>query len=148
THLPTAMIPTYLTHLTHLPQLPNGKTDHKQLPSPTRVSGDRVSVAPRTTDELVIAELWSEVLGVRDIGVQDDFYDVGGDSLRAVQMFQLLSDVGSPVPLAVLLGNHTIEQLAAGPGGDTESSAALTTASGADAGTDSSVDASPEALAV
>ncbi|MER7900605.1 phosphopantetheine-binding protein, partial [Streptomyces sp. NPDC096046] len=115
---------TYLTHLPHLPQLPNGKTDHHQLPTPTHDVTERVSVAPRTAEELVIAELWSEVLGVRDIGVQDDFYDVGGDSLRAVQMFQLLSDAGSPVPLAVLLGNHTIEQLAAGLGGDSEPSPA------------------------
>ncbi|MFD3518632.1 phosphopantetheine-binding protein, partial [Streptomyces sp. NPDC058657] len=123
THLPTAMIPTYLTHLTHLPQLPNGKTDTTQLPPPEALVSDRVRVAPRTPDEFVLAELWSQVLGIQDVSVQDDFYEMGGDSLRAVQVFQLLSDAGSPVPLSALLGNHTIEQLAAqlASGGGTDS---------------------------
>ncbi|MFE6162896.1 phosphopantetheine-binding protein, partial [Streptomyces sp. NPDC056486] len=120
--LPPAMIPTYLTHLTTLPQHPNGKTNTTQLPPPEGLVERRERVAPRTADESALVELWSEVLGVRDIGVEDDFYDVGGDSLRAVQVFQLLSDAGSPVPLSVLLGNHTIEQLAArlGESADTD----------------------------
>ncbi|MFE5810341.1 phosphopantetheine-binding protein, partial [Streptomyces sp. NPDC056491] len=135
--LPTAMIPTYLTHLTHLPQLPNGKTNTKQLPPPEALLSERTPVAPRTPDEFVLAKLWSEVLGIQDVSVQDDFYDVGGDSLRAVQVFQLLSDAGSPVPLSVLLGNHTIEQLATQLGSGTGSGTGSSPGPASDADTDS-----------
>ncbi|MFI6376430.1 phosphopantetheine-binding protein, partial [Streptomyces sp. NPDC050546] len=120
--LPAAMVPAHLTHLPELPQLPNGKVDRKRLPAPGGQTGGLPKVAPRTAEEFVVAEIWSEVLGVRDLGVQDDFYDVGGDSLRAIQVCQLLSDTGSPVPLPFLLGNHTVEQLAArlGAGAETD----------------------------
>ncbi|MFD9396990.1 phosphopantetheine-binding protein, partial [Streptomyces sp. NPDC060000] len=120
THLPTAMIPTYLTHLTHLPQLPNGKTDHKQLPSPSAefsgiggLGGERVE--PRNEVERELALIWSEVLGVSStIGVRDDFHALGGHSLLAVQIVSRVRDTfGIEVPLERMIsGRPTVEALA------------------------------------
>ncbi|MFD3518775.1 phosphopantetheine-binding protein, partial [Streptomyces sp. NPDC058657] len=116
THLPTAMIPTYLTHLTHLPQLPNGKTDTTQLPPPNEESdGAGEYVEPRDEVEKELVAIWSEVLGTpRAIGVRDDFHALGGHSLLAVQIVSRVRDTfGVEVPLArMLTGRLTVEALA------------------------------------
>jgi aspartate racemase len=85
--LPQYMIPTAFVLLQELPLMTNGKVDRQALPAPevTRAnSGD--FIAPRGQTEQELAEIWSEVLRVERISVQDNFFDLGGHSLLATQL--------------------------------------------------------------
>jgi acyl-CoA synthetase (AMP-forming)/AMP-acid ligase II/acyl carrier protein len=86
--LPEFMIPAVFVFLAALPLTPNGKVDRKALPAPDLNQGrshDRY-VAPRTAAETKIAEIWSAVLKADKIGVHDNFFDIGGHSLLAMQV--------------------------------------------------------------
>ncbi|RKH22343.1 NAD-dependent epimerase/dehydratase family protein [Corallococcus praedator] len=86
-HLPEVMVPTRFVILDTLPKLPNGKVDRSRLPlgDPSEPS-TTAHVAPATPEELRLAQLWQEVLGVGRVGVEDSFFDLGGDSVAAAQM--------------------------------------------------------------
>ncbi|KKO52294.1 non-ribosomal peptide synthetase module [Paenibacillus sp. DMB20] len=82
--LPDYMIPSYFVQLANMPLTPNGKIDRKALPEPDRVESRSVSfVAPSTDNELAVAEVWQEVLQLDRVGVHDNFFEVGGHSLKA-----------------------------------------------------------------
>jgi aryl carrier-like protein len=86
--LPAAMVPAVFVTLAALPLTPNGKVDRGQLPAPD--AGDlaprAVHVPPRDEIEQALAGLWSGLLGLDRVGVHDNFFEVGGHSLRAVQL--------------------------------------------------------------
>jgi amino acid adenylation domain-containing protein len=86
--LPEYEVPTAFVTLEALPLTVNGKVDAQALPPPTveRATAERAFVAPRTPMEETLAGIWSEVLGVEQIGVYDGFFDLGGHSLLAVQV--------------------------------------------------------------
>jgi amino acid adenylation domain-containing protein len=85
--LPDYMVPTAFVTLGAFPTTPNGKLDRKALPAPTTTrSADRGRVEPSTDTERLVASLWSEVLGVDDVGAEDDFFDLGGHSMLATQV--------------------------------------------------------------
>lgn len=90
--LPGYMVPAHFVLLPALPQTPNGKVDRKALPSPDldTVSAGTPHVAPRTATEAQIADMWATALGIESPGVDDDFFDVGGDSLKAAQIVTAL----------------------------------------------------------
>jgi thioester reductase-like protein len=94
TKLPGYMVPATFVLLEHLPRLPNGKVDRLSLPDPdsTRPDLDKAYVAPRTDLERLLAEMWQEVLGIDRIGVHDDFFELGGDSLQAVRLIHKLEE--------------------------------------------------------
>ncbi|HEU0301680.1 MAG TPA: amino acid adenylation domain-containing protein, partial [Longimicrobium sp.] len=83
--LPDYMVPTFVVVLDALPRLPNGKVDRGALPAPV-VDLEAGYVAPRTPAEDAVCRIWAEVLGVERIGVEDDFLELGGHSLRATQV--------------------------------------------------------------
>jgi acyl carrier protein len=67
------------------PLTPNGKLDRKALPDLAAVQPARAEyTAPRTDTEQVLAQIWSDVLGVDKVGVEDNFFDLGGDSVRSM----------------------------------------------------------------
>ncbi|MCB9450594.1 MAG: amino acid adenylation domain-containing protein [Anaerolineaceae bacterium] len=116
TILPDYMIPSAFIVLEALPLTPNGKVDRLALPVPEAVrrGSDATIVSPRTPVEQSIAAVWSEVLGVERIGVHDDFFDLGGHSLKATQVAGRLQDIfGVAVPVRLLLDHPTIAGLAA-----------------------------------
>ena len=86
--LPDYMVPAAFLALHQIPVNANGKLDRSALPpverQALRASGERV--APRTPDELRMAAAWAQVLGVAEVGVHDSFFDLGGDSIRAVAL--------------------------------------------------------------
>ncbi|MFE7609006.1 non-ribosomal peptide synthetase [Streptomyces celluloflavus] len=83
--LPSYMVPSHYVPLTQLPLTPNGKIDHKALPTPWNDSAETDHrTAPRNEIEEKLLALWSERLGHTDFGIEDGFFDVGGDSLHAV----------------------------------------------------------------
>lgn len=87
THLPNYMVPQQVVTLPSLPRLPNGKLDRKRLPNPFASLTEAISkTPPRSAAEQAVADIWSEVLGVKGISVEDRFGDLGGHSLLAVQV--------------------------------------------------------------
>nr|WP_157529030.1 non-ribosomal peptide synthetase [Kibdelosporangium sp. MJ126-NF4]CEL21437.1 FIG01294969: hypothetical protein [Kibdelosporangium sp. MJ126-NF4]CTQ95996.1 FIG01294969: hypothetical protein [Kibdelosporangium sp. MJ126-NF4] len=83
--LPDYMVPAAFVVLDRLPLTSNGKLDRSALPAPDWSQTTRVDhVAPRTDTEKAVAEIWSAVLGVDRIGVADNFFDLGGDSIQSV----------------------------------------------------------------
>ncbi|WGU93924.1 non-ribosomal peptide synthase/polyketide synthase [Paenibacillus dendritiformis] len=117
--LPAHMVPARLVSLDKLPLTPNGKIDRKALPEPTgEVEAGREYVAPRTTLETRLALIWQQVLGIARVGVQDDFFDLGGHSLRASTLVsKIRKELQVEVPLRDVFRYTTIEQLAQRIGG-------------------------------
>src|SRR5207253_3491888 len=81
--LPAAMVPSVFVFLDHLPLTPNGKVDRGALPAPDQSRPELTEsfVAPRTADEKLIAGIWGEVLKLKQVGIYDNFFDLGGHSL-------------------------------------------------------------------
>ncbi|MFF0221631.1 amino acid adenylation domain-containing protein [Streptomyces sp. NPDC004629] len=112
--LPSYMIPAAFILLDAFPLTTNGKLDRRALPTPTREdSVDARLVAPRTERERALAAVWSEVLGLDEIGVTDDFFALGGDSLSAVRVLtRVAAATGVELPPRALFETPTIERLA------------------------------------
>ncbi|MGF1540613.1 MAG: amino acid adenylation domain-containing protein [Pleurocapsa sp.] len=113
--LPHYMVPSAFVQLDTLPLTPNGKVDRKALPAPDSseiyVSDD--FVAPRNNLELQLVKIWEDILNVRPIGIKDNFFNLGGHSLLVVRlMAQIQQHFGINLPLATILQNPTIEQIA------------------------------------
>jgi acyl-CoA synthetase (AMP-forming)/AMP-acid ligase II/acyl carrier protein len=86
--LPEYMIPSTYEFMVVFPLTPNGKVDRLSLPAPEmdRPEMEQEFIAPRTQSEKNLAKLWSEVLNIEEISIQDNFFDLGGHSLSAVQV--------------------------------------------------------------
>jgi aspartate racemase len=114
--LPEYMVPSVVVVLDALPLTPNGKVDRRALPAPAegRQDQDQAYVAPRDPLELELTQIWEATLGVRPIGVQDNFFDLGVDSLRAAGLFaRLQKRFGKDLPTGALFRAPTVERLAA-----------------------------------
>ncbi len=82
--LPAYMIPSYFVRLEQMPLTPNGKLDRRALPAPEgSVQSSEVYLAPRTAAEAQLVLIWQDILGVARVGVRDNFFEIGGHSLRA-----------------------------------------------------------------
>ena len=113
--LPEAMMPSAFVFLDALPLTPNGKVNRKALPAPEarRPELETAYVAPRTVLERTIAGIWCELLHVEQVGLRDNFFDLGGHSLLVVQMQARLRDaLGRDVPVVKLFQYPTISALA------------------------------------
>ncbi len=109
------MVPSAFVFLDALPLTPNGKLDRRALPDPRPVRPDLEErfVAPRTPNEKILAGIWSQVLGVAKIGVNDDFFALGGHSLIATQVITRARDAFHlEIPLPDLFSNPTVARLA------------------------------------
>jgi thioesterase domain-containing protein/acyl carrier protein len=113
--LPDYMVPSAFVFLGELPVGSTGKVDRKALPAPTAGAreGDGYA-APETAAERALAEVWEEVLEVVPVGVDDDFFALGGHSMLAVRlMSRLRRRLGAEIPLSALFERPTIRGLAA-----------------------------------
>ena len=113
--LPRHMIPAAFAPLAQLPLTPNGKVDRKALPVPTFSGGasSETYVAPRDEMEFQLVNIWEQVLGVKPIGVKDNFFDLGGHSLLAIRLAAQIERLfNRKLPLASLFRASTVEQLA------------------------------------
>ncbi|WP_197093714.1 non-ribosomal peptide synthetase [Nonomuraea sp. SBT364] len=116
--LPEYMVPSAFVVLDRFPLTNNGKLDRQALPAPGRAElGTRGDyVAPRDTVEERIAAIWSDVLGVDKVGVHDGFFDIGGDSIRAVALAGALREAGFDAGVSDLFEYRSVAALAAAVG--------------------------------
>jgi len=113
--LPEYMVPTGFVRVERLPRLPNGKLDIRSLPSADTLAvvRPRPFVEPRTPLETLLAQVWSDVLGISQVGAEDIFAELGGDSLQAAQVLARMgSACGVDLPFDVLLEGSTVARLA------------------------------------
>ena len=113
--LPEYLVPSSFIVLESLPLTPNGKVDHEALPEPDNCLAEaQAYTAPRNAVEEIIAGIWSKILGAKQIGVHDNFFDLGGHSLKATQVVSRLRKAfRSEIPLRHLFEFPTIAELAA-----------------------------------
>ena len=112
--LPDYMIPSVFITLESLPLNPNGKVDRQALPIPdTQLDQFSSYLAPRDDLERQLTAIWEKTLGVSPIGIQDNFFDLGGHSLLGIQLFnQIKKQLNQALPIATLFQSPTIEELA------------------------------------
>lgn len=113
--LPDYMIPSAFVQMESFPLTPNGKVNRRALSEPTtsRPELAQTFVAPHTPTEEILAGIWSDVLGLEQIGIHDNFFDLGGHSLRATQVIALIRKVfAKELPLHSLFDAPTIAGLA------------------------------------
>ena len=116
--LPEVMVPAHISVLDDLPHTPNGKIDRNGLPSLAEVLGRRsAGAAPAAADndlEREVLAVWEETLGTTGIGVDDNFFDIGGHSLLIVRMHRRLRDqLDQPIALTDLYRHPTVRGFAA-----------------------------------
>ena len=112
--LPDYMVPKILIELGKMPLTVNGKVDKKALPKPdsTYDTTGKKYLAPQTEIQKVVADIWSDLLGLKQISITDDFFELGGHSLLALKaMLNIEKKTGKRLPLAMLFENSTIEKL-------------------------------------
>ncbi|NFC39301.1 amino acid adenylation domain-containing protein, partial [Clostridium botulinum] len=109
--LPDYMIPTYFIQLEKMPLTANGKLDRKALPKPNLDISLNEYEAPRNELEETLVKIWSEVLNVKKIGINDNFFDLGGHSLKAtVLMSKIHKELNKEIPLKELFKSPTIKE--------------------------------------
>jgi amino acid adenylation domain-containing protein len=113
--LPGHLVPSRFVLLDELPVTAHGKVDRDALPAPdaARPELSHEYVAPATEAERALAGVWAEVLGLERVGARDSFFDVGGDSIRSLQVIGLARRRGWEVALQDLFGNPVLADLAA-----------------------------------
>jgi amino acid adenylation domain-containing protein len=111
-HLPTYMIPAHIVLLDAFPLTANGKIDHRALPRPEAETGDHT--APRTLLETLLVDLYTAVLGGASVGIDDSFFDLGGNSLQAMQLIaRLHTELEVETDVTAVFLSPTPRQLAA-----------------------------------
>ena len=113
--LPDFALPQAIVQIDQFPLSPNGKVDLKALPNPTEIrrQDQAALVAPRDPVELKLVELWEKLLQVNPIGVEENFFDLGGDSLSAIDLVLSIEKAFQrSLPISVLLQYPTISKLA------------------------------------
>lgn len=114
--LPAHMLPARFVYPTAVPLTWDGKLDRTSLPAPSDDVGEAEDdfVAASTRTQEILTEIWQDVLKVPKVGIHDNFFDLGGQSLMAVKLFaRIESDLGRKLPLATLFRSPTIAQLSA-----------------------------------
>jgi amino acid adenylation domain-containing protein len=111
--LPGYMIPETFVPLPTLPLTPNGKIDRRSLPAPTAAVSTPSSASPRTLVEELIANVWAEMLGVEQVGINDSFFELGGHSLLAARVASRLREaLDIDLPVRRIFEQPTVAELA------------------------------------
>jgi amino acid adenylation domain-containing protein/non-ribosomal peptide synthase protein (TIGR01720 family) len=111
--LPDYMVPAYYVRLDKLPLTFNGKLDRKALPEPEfGLKTGKDYLAPRTEEELLLVEIWSKVLAFEGIGINDNFFALGGDSIKSLQIISRMRSAGFELSVKDLFVSQDIQELA------------------------------------
>lgn len=106
--LPEYMVPAAFMQIESIPVTKNGKLDKRALPQIERVS-QREYVEPVTPEQKMLAKILSEILGVQKVGLTDDFYELGGDSIKAIRVVSKLREVGYKLDVKEIMQERTLE---------------------------------------
>ncbi|MEU6231900.1 amino acid adenylation domain-containing protein [Kitasatospora sp. NPDC047058] len=112
-YLPTFMIPAHFTELPALPLTANGKVDVAALPAPRTDAAERAGEPPVTLYEVRMAEHWRALLGIEELGLQHDFFECGGSSIRLIELIHgLQAEFGVSIPVSLLFKVTTLHGMA------------------------------------
>ncbi|WKE67710.1 non-ribosomal peptide synthetase [Streptomyces sp. WP-1] len=110
--LPAHMVPAAVVVLDRMPLTPQNKIDRRALPAPERTAAAG-HLAPRTDEERALAAIWADVLGVAEVGVTDDFFDLGGESILAARALSRIRDeLGVRLTVRDIFSARTVAALA------------------------------------
>ncbi|MVP02592.1 non-ribosomal peptide synthetase, partial [Paenibacillus lutrae] len=110
--LPGYMIPSYFVQVEKMPLTPNGKIDRKALPAPDgNILAGGEYIAPRSDTEKALAAVWQAVLSTGRVGITDHFFELGGDSIKSIQVSSRLHQAGYKLEIRDLFKYPTIAQL-------------------------------------
>ena len=121
--LPDYMVPSAFVVLERLPLTPNGKLDRRALPAPELTPA--TVRAPRTPQEEILCALFAEVLGLARVGIDDNFFALGGDSIMSIQLVSRARQAGLVITPRAVFQHQTVEALAAAAKLLAETSSAL-----------------------
>ena len=113
--LPDYMVPSALVVLERLPLTPNGKLDRRALPEP-ELGSAHSHRTPRTPQETILCSLFAEVLGLERVGIDDNFFERGGDSIVSIQLVSRARRAGLSITPRMVFQHQTVEALAAAAG--------------------------------
>jgi hybrid polyketide synthase/nonribosomal peptide synthetase FtdB len=112
-YLPTFMIPSYFTELPELPLTPNGKVDLAALPAPRAEAGEHEYEAPVTLYEERMADHWRSLLGLERVSLRDDFFEIGGSSIKLIELiYNLQVEFNIAIPVSDLFRATTLHGMA------------------------------------
>lgn len=111
-NMPAYMIPSYFVQMEAIPLNPSGKVDRKALPEPETEASTREYVAPSNAVEKTFADVWSEVLGIKQVGIEDNFFESGGDSIKTILVSAKLLKRGLSINVNDFFSYSTIRELA------------------------------------
>ncbi|MFJ3925912.1 amino acid adenylation domain-containing protein, partial [Streptomyces sp. NPDC090022] len=116
--LPDYMVPAVFVPLERLPLTPGGKVDRRALPAPDPEAGRPGTeyTAPRDATEEILATIWAEVLGVPKVGIHDNFFDLGGDSILSIQVVSRARQAGLHLTSKLLFLHQSVAALAGAAG--------------------------------
>ncbi|AEY67418.1 non-ribosomal peptide synthetase [Clostridium sp. BNL1100] len=112
TYLPDYMVPRQYVKIDEIPLTSNGKVNKKILPKPEIKQSETNYMAPRNDLEMELVQLWQEVLNIDKVGINDDFFDLGGDSLNVIKVITKASEIGIRISLDDMYKYTTILSLA------------------------------------
>ena len=110
--LPSYMIPSYFIELEKLPLTPNGKVDKKALPNPDIQDANKTYVLAQNEKEQIILDAFGEVLSAQKISTQDNFFEIGGDSIKAIQISSKIASKGYKIDIKDIFRASSIQELA------------------------------------
>jgi hypothetical protein len=111
--LPVYMMPTVFIHMNGFPLTPNGKIDRKALPVPADIRHIPGYIAPRNKEEQILASIWQDVLDIEQVGINDNFFDLGGASIQIIQIVAKANISGIQLSIENIFEYQTIAGLAA-----------------------------------
>jgi amino acid adenylation domain-containing protein len=113
TRLPPYMVPSAYAVLDSLPLTPSGKVDRRRLPDPGAALAGDAPAEPETATEAALLDIWREVLELERVGAEDNFFDLGGHSLRATRIVSRVeARMGVRIPVGSIFDHPTVRSLA------------------------------------
>ncbi|WP_211750154.1 non-ribosomal peptide synthetase [Paenibacillus sp. Marseille-Q4541] len=110
TNLPNYMIPAHFVQMECIPLTRNGKLDKRSLPKP-EITASHLYAQPRDAVETSIVEVFQEILGAEKVGIDDSFYELGGDSIKAIRMVSKLRERGYDLNVRTIMQGRTVRNI-------------------------------------
>lgn len=110
--LPSYMVPSGYVTMEAIPLTANGKIDREALPMPEEKQINSECIGPRNSNEQILATIWKQVLGIKKVGIYDNFFEIGGDSILSIQIISQASQLGLKLTPKQMFECPTIAELA------------------------------------